>query len=373
VDIFKFRNPTDPAKMEQGEIVDGFKSKMWIERYREAGEFTLVASLESGIREKLPLGTFISHVDTQEIMIVEDHQISDNKGELSDVTITGRGFESFLENRITGSNRTFPSRVGYPGFDLPNGYTWDQAVYLLEQHILATYLIDDKDEVPYVQVQNLVTGTDGLYLFRTVQKGDSLYSALVSLLKEDDLGIKVVRPTVSNPNTVLTIHKGVNRSASLVFSFESGEIESADYLWSNKKLKNSALVSGKWVEVRVDDFYKEGYGRRTMYVDASDLDSSNYDDLVTDGDPRYVGLQNMMYQRGLNALAAQKEIALAKAEVNKESSTKSVYRRDYDVGDMIMVAGAYGTARPMRVTEFVEIEDEHGKTAYPTLSIDEAT
>ncbi len=372
MDIFKFRNPTDPSKMEQGEIVDGFKSKMWIERYREAGEFTLVASLDSGIREKLPLGTFISHVDTQEIMIVEDHQISDNKGELSDITITGRGFESFLENRITGTNRVFPSNLGYPGFDINVDYASHQAVFLLEQHILASYLIDDNDAVPYVQVQNLSPNLGSVVIFRSIPKGESLYSALISLLQEDSLGLKVLRPTVSNANTVLAIHRGVDRSTSLVFSFETGEIESADYLWSNKKLKNSAWVSGRWVEIRIDDFVKAGHARRMMYVDASDLDNI-YETPPDPTDPAYTMLQSLMYQRGLNALASQKEIALAKAEANKESSMKAVYRRDYDVGDTIMVAGAYGTARPMRVTEFVEIEDERGKSAYPTLSIDEPT
>ncbi len=373
MDIFKFLNPTHPAKMEQGEIIDGFKSKMWIERYREAGEFTLIASLESGIREKLPLGTFISHVDTQEIMIVEDHQISDNKGEMSDVTITGRGFESFLENRVTGSNRIFPNKFGYPGFDMTADYSWIQAVYLIEQHILESALIDDKDAVPYVEVQNHVPiGTPGFFNYRTVEKGESLYSGLVAHLKEDDLGIKVIRPTISNPNVVLAIHKGVDRSSNLVFSFETGEIESADYLWSNKKIKNSAWVSGRWVEVRVDDFYKEGYGRRMMYIDASDLDET-LEASPADGDPIYALLQNMMWQRGYSALAGQKELSLAKAEVNKESSMKAIYRVDYNVGDMIMVAGSYGAARPMRVSEFVEIEDENGRSAYPTLSIEEST
>jgi hypothetical protein len=163
------------------------------------------------------------------------------------------------------------------------------------------------------------------------------------------------------------IHRGVDRSAQVVYSYDTGEIESADYLWSIKKLKNSALVSGKWVEVRVDDLSKTEYNRRMMYVDASDIDDP------FDAPPTGIDLLNIevkMEQRGVAALAAQKEIALAKAEVSKEN-TKATYRRDFDVGDLIMVSGDYNETSKMRVTEFVEIEDERGQSAYPTLTMDE--
>ncbi len=41
MDLFRFLNPTAPTRLEQGEIINGLTSIMWIERYREAGEFTL--------------------------------------------------------------------------------------------------------------------------------------------------------------------------------------------------------------------------------------------------------------------------------------------------------------------------------------------
>ena len=372
MDIFKFRNPTAPTKMEQGEVVDGFKSKMWIERYREAGEFELIASIDTGIREKLPLGTFISHSDTDEIMIVENHEISDERGEVTDVKITGRGFESYLEQRIVGSNRNFPNNLGYSDYTLPEHYSWVQAVNLVKDHILTSQLVDDYDAIPFVQVLHTMTGTSDL-AERSIKRGEDLYSALLGVLEIDQLGIRVVRPgpwsplTPGSADTAFVIHKGVDRSAEIVYSYDTGEIESADYLWSLKRLKNSALVSGKWVEVRVDNLTDVEYKRRMMYVDASDIDEA-FDAPPTGTDLNTITVK--MEQRGFAALAAQRELALVKAEVSREN-VRAVYRQDFNVGDLITVSGDYNETRAMRVSEYVEIEESGGQSSYPTLTVDE--
>lgn len=370
MDIFRFQNPTDPAKMEDGKILNGFKSKMWVERYRQAGEFTLVASVDTGLRNQLPIGSFISHTGTSEIMIVENHEISDERGRETEVVITGRGFESFFENRVVGSNKAFPTSGGIPDYVLAADYTWNQAVELLSDHILASRLLDDGDSVPFVELLADVDAVSSS-LARIVRRGD-LYSALISLLEVDNLGIKVVRPGIwspigpASPNIAILIHKGVDRRAQVIFSYDTGEIERADYLWSNKKLKNTAMVSGRWVETLVET-PTENHQRRMMLVDASDIDGAYSEP------PAGVDLENVlsaMQQRGIEALAAQNSIALTKAEVSKDS-TKAVYRKDFDLGDQITVSGDFNEQSGMRVSEYVEIEDENGDSGYPTLTVDQ--
>ncbi len=93
VDIFRFTNPIEPTRMEQGEIVNGITNKLWIERYTEAGEFTFVAPLNTNLKEKLPIGSFVSHINSDDIMIVENHELSEDQGQESKITITGRSFE----------------------------------------------------------------------------------------------------------------------------------------------------------------------------------------------------------------------------------------------------------------------------------------
>ena len=152
-----------------------------------------------------------------------------------------------------------------------------------------------------------------------------------------------------------------------MFSYDTGEIVSADYLWSNKKLKNAAMISGKWVQTVVNPT-DAGYARRMMYVDATDIDQAFTVAPSTSTSPTLAAIVAAMQQRGREALAAQNNIALTKAEVTKQS-TLAKYRVDFDVGDYIMVSGDYNEAAPMRVSEYVEIEDSTGESGYPTLTL----
>lgn len=363
MDVFKFNNPTSATKMEYGELINNFESKMWIERYRNNGEFTFTALTSSGMRTKLPIGSFVSHLDTKEIMIVENHEITENKGENSIIVITGRGFETITENRIVGSNKVFPTSGPIPDYVLAPDYSWNQAIALTADHIKAASLIDDNNAIPWVNIIAEVVGTSES-VQRTVKRG-TLYSRILELLEVDDLGVKIVRPGAwGDPdNVVMVFHKGIDRTTQVIFSYDTGEIETADYLWSNKKLKNAALVSGRWVETVVLPT-EINYDRRMMYVDASDLDNA-YSSPPTGSD--LTNVLNAMTQRGLEALAAQKDVALTKAEVSR-NNVRSRYRIDFNVGDLITVSGDYNEIATKRVSEYVEIEDRTGKSGYPTLT-----
>lgn len=365
MDIFKFNSPTADTLLEQGEIINNLKSKMWVERYRRHGEFTLVASASSGLRKTLPIGSIISHVDTDEIMIVENHEINDD-GPEPELEISGRGFETFFENRVIGSNKAFPTNNGVSEYILASDQLANQAITLMNDHILAENLIDTNNAVPYVTVMTDVAGD---VVPERAMKRENLYSSFVELLDVDDLGVKVVRPGprsplgVGSPNIVILIHKGVDRSSQIVLSYDTGEIESAAYLWSNKKYKNCAVVSGKWIEVFVDT-PEAHYDRRMMHVDASDIDE-HFD--AAPVEPELTQYTNLIRQRGEEVLAAQKNIAITKAEVSRDR-VKPIYRKDYDVGDFIMVNGDYNETSKMRIEEFVEIEDDRGSQGYPTLT-----
>lgn len=369
MDIFKFNTVTSPTKLEGGEIVNGLKSKMWIERYDEAGEFEFVASANSGVKDILPIGTIVSHVDTTEVMIVENHEINDSKGVDTEIKITGRGFETLFENRIVGSNRIFPTNNGPQEYVTPADKTWAQAVLMIEDHILTSKLVDDSNALLYTSVIHTATG-DGESVERLFKRKD-LYSSLLDLLSVDELGIKIVRPGAWSPlgttsqHIAIIIHRGEDKTAEIVFSYDNGEIESADYLWSIKKSKNAALVSGKWVETFVSTDASD-YDKRIMFVDASDIDEG-YDVAPTGVILDYVVAS--MQIRGNQALSAQKEIAITKAEISEKVNHLS-YRKDFDVGDFITIRGNYNESTRMRVSEYVEIEDSEGKKGYPTLSME---
>lgn len=363
MDIIKFNNPTAPMRMEQGVIVNGLKSKMWVERYDKAGEFKFVADAKVGMRDALPIGSFISHLDTSEVMIVENHEISDKKIDTPEIIITGRGLETYLENRIVGSNKPFPS-AGEPNeYPLAADNLSDQIVTLIQQHIYAVHLVDVDNQVPFVVVLNTVTTLEDV-IARTVKRGP-LYDRVLELLAIGSLGIKVVRPSQASPtNTGIVIHSGVDRTGEIIFSSDTGEIENADYLWSNKRVKNAALITGRWVETMVTST-ETLYDRRMMLIDASDID--NHFPAAPEG-ADLDAVVAAMQLRGLELLISQRNVALTKAEVSR-SNPKLTYRKDFDVGDFVTVHGSYNDSTTLRISEYVEIEDETGSTSYPTLTV----
>ena len=495
MDVFKFNNI---KPLSDGEIINGLTSKMWVERYRDAGEFTFVAPASLDIINKLPIGSFVSHIDSQEVMIVENHEISETKDGKSEITITGRSFETLLENRIVGSNKVFPI-VGIltdNDYLVRANYIYVQAVTLISDHIIASDLLDDNYAFPYVTVTGgvvdiidggnssvnigysdmldggspssvasdivdsgnagatptiFIDGGNSVGTTAVVDGGTaytvntdiisggnakstiisagtaidryfprkSVYTCLLELLSSDNLGVKNVRPGIwsslePSVNIGIVIHKGADRTGDIILSWDDDQIVSADYLWSNKFLKNAALVTGTYIETLINESNNvdggnaalnsnvfpftyigqsdvmlggdsggvnttfvdggsasttnvpTGYDRRVMHVDAKSSDgfltgvpTGGWEDFIIP----------LVETAGFEALASQNKILITKAEVSK-NATLPTYRTDYEIGDLITIRGNYGVVSAMRVIEYVEIEDASGESGYPTLSID---
>ena len=369
MDLIKFSEDLS-AGLTEAELITGATSIAWIERYRDSGEFEIVAPVSSGLRTSLPEGCYISHLDTYEVMVVENHEISDEKASETEIVITGRSLETILNQRIIGSNITWPATVGTELTDylVGSNKTWDQIFALIHAHINPAYLIDNDDAFPNILPVLDVVKTAGDSIARYAKR-DELHEYLLTLLDIDDLGLKTMRPGPwtthgDDVTTSIVIHDGVDKTADVAFSYDEGEIESGEYLWSNKNLKTSALVTGKWMQTIVHGTEDE-YARRVMYVDGSDIDE-DYDVAPTAGAQQTAVLASMTI-RGQEALAAQNHVAVENVEIAK-NSVRHAYRTDYNIGDLVMVEGNYDEETTMRVIEYVEIEDEKGEHNYPTLA-----
>lgn len=376
MDIFKFNNPIAPTLMQEGELLNGFTEKTWIERYREPGEFTLKAFVSSGLKDALPIGSFISHVDSSEIMIVENREINDNEGEPSVVTFTGRSFDSFFEQRHVRQNQVFP-RVdpNHGDFKMSPDTPANQAVLLIKDSIDASVLHDLRAALPYVDVSSTVTSGRGAW--RVAKRGSTLSEELIKLLEVQNLGIRNYRPGtrpggLDDTNINVVVHQGVDRRSTVIFSYDRGEVLNADYLWSFKPHKTAVYMITRWVE----DFFYVGEptdfnesDMRVMFVDASDIDQ-DLTSAPTGEDFNVVHVE--MQQRANEVLDLKKPITISKADIPK-TNTKPKFRTDYDIGDLITVKGDYNEVQAMRVTEYVEIEDQNGEQGYPTLVAEETT
>lgn len=366
MDLFKFTgNSTTP--FQEAQLIQGADSKTWIERFRDFGEFSIEAPTSSGFQQTLPIGTFVSHVDADEVMIVENHEIKDEEGKEDQINISGRSLDAFMQERIVGSNFDWSTINTIPQLTLPTNTLRFQIVSLINLYIQAAGLSDDDDEFLNVEAVHLNPPV-GESVRREIQIG-SLHQRVLELLEIEDLGIKVVRPGPDSPlasytDVALAIHGGKDLTQKVSFSFDSGDLNAGQYLWTSKRRKTSALVQGTWLTAMVHG-PETHYDRRTMLVSAPDVDEA-FEELPSGTDRTEV--IEALEIRGRQALAAQNNTAIISVEVARDLGTHR-YRKDYDIGDIVAVEGNYSSETTMRVIEHVEIEDETGETSYPTLSL----
>jgi len=355
---FKFDSSVG-SPFQGGVVINGYNSFRWTERYRGTGEFEIEAPLSSGLVQLLPLGTFISHIDTLEVMIVEDHQIKEDKDKDPTLRITGRGLDSAFEQRIVGSNLAYndPPAPGTEYKLVAAASLGVQIKKLIDDHILAANLADQNEELPYLATFNTVPAVAAV---ERIVKRQTLYKAVNELLEVGDYGIKIDRQTSGIVN--LTVHAGIDRSTIVTFAWVVGELDAAEYLWSSRKRKNTAYVKGRFLEEFVYGPQSK-WNRRVLLVDGSDLD--DYLDTAAVANANAAVIRQKMATRGAEALEQQNDINMAQVEVSAYNQWK--YRVDYNIGDVVSVSGNYGAVALRRVTEYTEIEDEKGETGHPTL------
>lgn len=365
MDFFKFNPGTSPTLLEDGEFISNIDRATWIERYSAPGEFSFTGFMSSGLSEFLPAGTLISHVDTAEVMIVENHEVVENKEDDPQVTITGRSFVSYLENRIVGTALARASST-ISAYTLAADDIWDQIVTMINAHVKAGVAAAD-DALTDVQATTAL-GSGGTSDQRDIDKVPVL-NAVLDLLKIEDMGIRTVRKgfNAGSPSgTEFQVFKGTDRTDTVRFSWLEGDLEAANYLLSIKNSKNSAMVVGQYVVVIVD-LGPTKYDRRMMVVDGKDIDGHIGQMPSGSTTPTLVQVTDAMEIRGLQALFSQNPVTISQTDIS--DNTRYRYRRDYDIGDLVTLDANYNQSLIMRVVEYAEIEDENGESGHPTLAV----
>lgn len=381
MELFKY---IDTNPWGNGVSINGYDSVSWVERYREPGEFTIECRLSSGLREFLPLGTFISHVNTKHVMIVENHYIEERDNEDTKLTISGRSMVVILDNRVVGGDQLWGAPMQnqyvlefYTREGTDSSHLGQAVVNIINTHMMNNSgTANVSDRVPFVTARNTILFVVGVTttVQRVQLKRASLLTTCLELLAQKDYGLRAVRPphveingnTVSNSQQkeiMLEVTEGNDRTRTVSFSSAMGDIKSADYLYTLKGYKNAAVITGKFVE-SVYHGTESGLNKRTLAVDGSDIDS------VLTAIPTGTTLDNyrlQMQYRGEQVLANMSPVTLV--NINVSPNQKYRYRTDYDIGDKVTITTTFGETLAARVVEYAEIEDENGASSYPTLDI----
>lgn len=352
----------------QGKLLNGLKNVVWTERYDTNSDFKIVSDDVPKISKELPLGTYLSHSKTREVMVVEDIEISKQTGEAPSISVTGRSIEAvLLESRISLPNMG-PSQYGEEGQDpvsnqyvLNNISSWHQAAKLIVDHLIdPDFLFWSNNAIDNISCYTSISGIEADRLSRVVEPG-VLYEKVLEILKVSNSGIKTMRPESGFGKLDLVIHQGDDISNTVSFSSVLGDLDSISYFWSTRSYKNASFARGS----KASAYYIPGEGTvsepigvnlKWVYADAGSI--------TDDGNPTLY--QEQVAARAREALAAKPRTTITQAKVAKDTSF--VYNKDYFIGDIVGIFGDYNTEQKMRVNEFSWSVDQDKIEGYPSLS-----
>lgn len=395
MDIFTL----DKTTYTNGPIINGIETVTWVERYSQAGEFTITG--EPSLMALLPVASLISHTGTLDVMMVEQHLVEKNADGVYKLKISGRSADVVaMENRVLTS--TWFNRPGTAGFHFgvawgaaglasdfsllyliwnyaASLYTWDQLVVMLTK-TLQTSSVSLLEDYPNLRIRSTVPdpGT-GIVFAHSFSRLETVWSAAQKQLAEFDGGIRVERPNGAVTTLDFIVHIGADLTSTVQFNWASGDLNDARYMWDYTPVKNAAYVScmnkgSSNFDLQYNPNAKSGWDLRIMgnIWDEFNLDASS--DPSTSATGAWTGTFQALIDASRPIMITHaKEIVAQRAynvilDAVVSPDTKYVYGVDYKMGDKVYVVGDFGVSSAMRVVEYAFTSDENGDSGFPTLS-----
>lgn len=341
------------------DIIEGFSSKIWTERYIDPGEVELHTGDIERIRNLLPKGTFISLRDTREVVIIDNLEIKKSKGS-SELVLKGKTFDYFMNQRnLDFNNANYPE--DHVGVGMATG-KWDEVAVDVINNAMYTTTDHGGDQVPNFSA---MTSVDFGMVPKPTEDIDSgvdkggLYPYILNILNKKNYGIRTLRPLDETEKLRLDIYN--SKYPKIVsFRYDLGDFPDPSYIDTNREYKNVALVEcplGRRVVYAPgwDNTTARGLDRRMMYVDASDVTSIASGDTLTD----------RLTRRGIRELAKFNRTQFFSGQISPLTEYK--YKVDYDLGHKIDIQADYGIKQTLMVSEFIRTEDSNGDRGFPTL------
>lgn len=359
------------------DVIDGFNSIIWTERYNGDSEVELSVPVSMDMINKLPVGTFLGLQESNELMILETMNIKDNK-----LKLTGISALRWLNNRFVRTSAAHGDQYWYLEGETPGWILWAMVYYMC---IGGDYL-DGTIPTGIPDPERLII--PGLGLSDYDKSGSPqkvgipygpLYDAMLEIANTYDLGMQIILDINAIDPLQFRSYKGVDRTSTqtenLVVRFSPGmdsftEIEEIQSI-ENLKTEVYAFAPGlnpaegdpdlrttPGISVLAGSEYT-GFDLRAKLLFASDITT----DQVGGSSATLLDILN---NRAHTELTNNTFIKTVDGEIVPDNQFQ--YGVHYNLGDIIEVEGNTGTIQKARVTEYIRSQDSGGEKAYPTVS-----
>lgn len=360
-------------KLEAITFVDRYKSAIWTDRYREAGDFELLLPCDGYLADQLQYlqpDYYLVQNGGPELedraMIIEGFLTTTDVSDGSSIKVTGSSLESILKRRIIWDTTIL------------TGSLQDGIETLINNAIISPSLSDRKID-NFIFVKSTDKAITDLTVDTQYDSHDNLYDAITALCEEKDIGFKVTLNRDTN-QFEFRLYKGTDRSYDqienpyVVFSPSYDNISNTSYLENKADYKNVCFVSGEDSESQETQHGKpiltkvigsaSGLGRRETYTDAGSLtldDENHPHGKLTEAEK-----QAILEQKANEALTEALYVKSMEGEVDPYSMF--TYGVDFGMGDKVQIENEYGIRGTSTISEYIMSDDEGGYTAYPTFT-----
>lgn len=361
---------------QRKDVIDGFSSVIWTERYYGDGEVELVTPVTTEFIEKIPEGIFLGVNDSDKIMIVETVDIDEGK-----LKAAGIALLPWTNNRFVRTSANHEDRYWYISGQKAGQVLWTILFNMCCEG--SPYLdgtintgITDPEKFVIPGLSDLDYDTSGDDISVGVPFGP-VYNAMKEIAMTYEVGMEIVLVAVTETEYFLGFrsYKGVDRTSQqedypiIRFSPIMDSLTDIKELRSIAALKTHVytFVPGNPDGLATTPGYSSLSGSEYTGFDLRALMSFE-DDITTD----MVGgssanLLNILNSRAEEELTANRYIVAVDGEIVPDSQFK--YGQHYNLGDIIEVQGNSGITQTARITEYIRTQDSGGEKAYPTVTM----
>lgn len=313
-------------------IVSGFQSLRWTRVAQNFGEFCLRTILTPELAEILKEGYVIEKSDDDDAMMIEDIRVVDAVNQI--ISCSGRSCGAVLDRRSVWPNEaTAPPMMNGTVLQIIGTMLDNHAIKPADPRRILPVAYEPCDGLPADALQRSVSWRP-------------LGNAVVRLAQERGIGLR----SVWRDGIIAIVPYPLSYNSE-VFSKARGTIATQDRFISMRRFANFAIVAGEGEfpnrAVTTVGSNEVGLQRFERYVNASHL---RQEDFGSD----YI---NALRDAGMEALLEAQLYDEFMAEIRQNSL---VYKKDYDVGQIVPFHTERGQDVDRLISEITETYDENG-------------
>lgn len=359
------------------DIIDGFSSVIWTERYYGDSEVEITVPATTEMIQKLCTGMFLGMDGSDEIMNIETLSIADGN-----IKASGIGLLPWMDNRFIRTTANHEDKNWYLEGGTAGWTLWQilfnmccfDSPYLNGTNPTG---ITDPEQLAIPELGLLEYDKTGPVIKIAVPFGP-VYKAMREIATTYEIGIQILfgefirdwdtyilgfrayqgldRTSNQTDNPVIRFSPTMDSLANIKELQSIAALKTLVYAFSPSNLGGLTTVPG----VSILPGSHTGFDLRALMITA--------DDVTTDtvgGDPAKV--VEILNSKALEALTTNKFIKSVDGEIVPDSQFQ--YGTHYNLGDIIEVQGHTGTVQTARITEYIRSQDSAGTKAYPTVSM----